>query len=159
MYLGRAGVVMRSGLRSAAMLVAGLAVAGLPFLFSVQPAAAMTTTATKSGSLSFVNYLGYSEFCTLTNQSTHDTDDPNHSTASVTGSTGSGCEGQMSVTINFTDKSGLKQSVTSSSGAFDSQSISAMVSGAATSVSTTVSITFSECVGGPCSLQVSAAPK
>ena len=141
------------------MLVAGLAVVGFPLLTGAQPAGALTTTDTKSGSLSFRNFSGFGESCTLTVQATHDTDDPKHPTATVTGTTGSGCQGQMSVTINFTDKNGLRQSVTSSTGAFDSQSISAAVSGAATSVSTTVSITFGACVGDPCSLQVTAAPK
>ncbi|MDQ6696198.1 MAG: hypothetical protein M3Z46_01905 [Actinomycetota bacterium] len=140
------------------MLLAGLAVAGLPLLASQQPAGATTTTDTKSGSLMFVDFNGHFESCTLTNQSTHDTDDPNHPTAKVTGSTSNGCTGPMSLTINFTDKDGAKQSVTTSSGN-DSQSITAVVSGATTSVTTTASVTFNGCDVQQCSLQVSAAPK
>ncbi len=153
------GVVVRMRLRGAAMALAGLAAAGFPLLCGAPPAGATTTADTKSGSLTFEDFRGFSDTCTLTNQSTHDTDDPKHATATAAGSTDSGCEGQMSVTINFTDKNGLKQSVMSSTGAYSSQFINAMVSGAATSVSTTVSITFSACVSQICSLQVTAAPK
>ena len=152
---------MGKRLRAAAMAGAGLALTALPVLVSQQPAGAGTDTKTRA--LTFQGFSGGAITCSLTNDSSHDTGEPDapfaHVFASASG--GSNCSGIMTIVIAFKDKQGVGRRIETGS-ADVVQHLNAYVEGAYTSVQTHADITFASCDpdhSATCDLSVPTSPK
>lgn len=150
--------------RGVAMLLSGSAFAALPFLAGQQPAGAAVSHDNRSASLMFLDTAGHSVTCTLTDNSTHNTDQPNNPFALAEGSIsgGSECSGFLTVVINFNDVQGTLRGALAEAQVQSGQTVPLFVSGAYTSINTSATIRFDSCdvqMNENCVLGVTTSPK
>src|SRR5689334_5487918 len=143
------------------MAAVGLMTAALPFAIAQAPAGATQTSANGQTSLTFVKFGGQTVTCTVQAQGFHNTDDPNHRTASMNSSTfgPDGClDVELDLVIDFKDKNGAAQRAESLSVQLGSLS----VTGAYTAVTGRSTATWDSCdpnLSATCSATVTVSPK
>ena len=154
---------MKTRARRSVLAAAALCVAVVPLAAGQLPASAAQTSVHSQAALTFVDINGATVTCTIFNDSTHNTDNPNQPYATVGGGE-SGASNScfdlvlMTLTIRYKDKNGTVR--TSSFSSFATGA--ARVEGAYSAITTSVKAEYFDCDSSrsaTCQITASAAPK